>query len=207
MDEELISKKDILNITGISYGQLYRWKRKNLIPEEWFIKKSSFTGQETYFPKEKILDRINKIISLKDDMPLDDLANMFSTKIQMDSINEEKIIEDKLVSKEGFKIYKDIYGEKEVYSFKEVLCMQILEELLHNGEVTIEEGKLVIETIGDNYESLKEKGEVFLGRKLGVSICMGVIDSGELVVDNGIRVIIRLKIPKYIEELKLKGIV
>lgn len=207
MDEELISKKDILNITGISYGQLYRWKRKNLIPEEWFIKRSSFTGQETYFPKEKILDRINKIISLKDDMPLDDLANMFSTKIQMDSMNEEKIIEDKLVSKEGLKIYKDIYGEKEVYSFKEVLCMQILEELLHNGEVTIEEGKLVIETIRDNYESLKEKGEVFLGRKLGVSICMGAIDSGELVVDNGIRVIIRLKIPKYIEELKLKGIV
>lgn len=207
MEEELISKKDILNITGISYGQLYRWKRKNLIPEEWFIKKSSFTGQETYFPKDEILDRINKIISLKDDMPLDDLANMFSTKIQMDNINEEKIIEDKLLSKAGLKIYKDIYGEKEIYSFKEVLCMQILEELLHNGEVTIEEGKLVIEAIRDNYESLKEKGEVYLGRKLGVSICMGVIDSGELVLDNGIRVIIRLKIPKYIEELKLKGIV
>ncbi len=207
MDEELISKKDILNITGISYGQLYRWKRKNLIPEEWFIKKSSFTGQETYFPKDKILDRINKIISLKDDMPLDDLADMFSTKIQMNNINEEKIIEDKLVSKAGLKIYKDIYGEKEIYSFKEVLCMQILEELLHKGEVTIEEGKLVIEAIRDNYESLKEKGEVYLGRKLGVSICMGVIDSGELVLDNGIRVIIRLKIPKYIEELKLKGIV
>lgn len=207
MEEELISKKDILNITGISYGQLYRWKRKNLIPEEWFIKKSSFTGQETYFPKDEILDRINKIISLKDDMPLDELANMFSTKIQMDNINEEKIIEDRLVSKAGLKIYKDIYGEKEIYSFKEVLCMQILEELLHNGEVTIEEGKLVIETIRDNYESLKEKGEVYLGRKLGVSICMGVIDSSELVLDNGIRVIIRLKIPKYIEELKLKGMI
>ncbi len=64
MEEELISKKEILDITGISYGQLYRWKRKELIPEEWFIKKSSYTGQETFFPKEKILDRINKIIDL-----------------------------------------------------------------------------------------------------------------------------------------------
>lgn len=36
---------------------------------------------------------------------------------------------------------------------------------------------------------------------------MGVIDSGELMLDNGIRVIIRLKIPKYIEELKLKGMI
>ena len=43
----LISKKDLLARTGISYGQLYRWKRQNLIPEEWFIKKSTFTGQET----------------------------------------------------------------------------------------------------------------------------------------------------------------
>ena len=41
----LISKKDLLNDTGISYGQLYRWKREGLIPEEWFIKQPSFTGQ------------------------------------------------------------------------------------------------------------------------------------------------------------------
>ena len=41
----LISKKDLLNETGISYGQLYRWKREGLIPEEWFIKQPSFTGQ------------------------------------------------------------------------------------------------------------------------------------------------------------------
>ena len=45
-----ISKKDLLKTTGISYGQLYRWKREGLIPEEWFVKRSSPTGQETYFP-------------------------------------------------------------------------------------------------------------------------------------------------------------
>ena len=37
MLEELISKKELLELMEISYGQLYRWKRKNLIPEEWFI--------------------------------------------------------------------------------------------------------------------------------------------------------------------------
>lgn len=51
MEEDLISKKDLLELTGISYGQLYRWKRKQLIPEEWFIRKSTFTGQETFFRK------------------------------------------------------------------------------------------------------------------------------------------------------------
>lgn len=47
-----ISKKDLLQVTGISYGQLYRWKREGLIPENWFVKRPSSTGQETFFPKD-----------------------------------------------------------------------------------------------------------------------------------------------------------
>ncbi|MED2647241.1 DUF4004 family protein, partial [Bacillus thuringiensis] len=71
MSTDLISKKDLLELTGISYGQLYRWKRKNLIPEDWFVRKSTFTGQETFFPKEKILERIDKIQTMKEDLSLD----------------------------------------------------------------------------------------------------------------------------------------
>ena len=56
MDEELISKKELLELTGISYGQLYRWKRKGLIPEDWFIRKSTYTGQETFFSAEPDAD-------------------------------------------------------------------------------------------------------------------------------------------------------
>ncbi len=54
-DPDQISKKDLLELTGISYGQLYRWKRKGLIPEAWFVKKPAFTGQETFFPRTEIL--------------------------------------------------------------------------------------------------------------------------------------------------------
>ena len=78
MENELISKKELLELTGISYGQLYRWKRKNLIPEEWFVRKSTFTGQETFFPKESMLARIDKIKGMKEDRSLDDIAGMFS---------------------------------------------------------------------------------------------------------------------------------
>ncbi|OMK27222.1 hypothetical protein BER30_003137 [Clostridioides difficile] len=49
--EELISKKDLLSKTNISYGQLYRWKRKNIIPEEWFIKKISFYRSRDFLSK------------------------------------------------------------------------------------------------------------------------------------------------------------
>ena len=47
VDTKLISKKDLLQRYGISYGALYRWKRKGLIPEDWFIKTATETGQET----------------------------------------------------------------------------------------------------------------------------------------------------------------
>ncbi len=77
-ETDLISKKDLLSETGISYGQLYRWKRERLIPEEWFIKQASFTGQETFFPREKILKRVQEILALKERHSLDELAGMLS---------------------------------------------------------------------------------------------------------------------------------
>lgn len=73
MEQTLISKKELLQKYGISYGALYRWKRKGLIPEEWFIKKSAVTGQETFFPEALICQRIELIQSQKDDLSLDDL--------------------------------------------------------------------------------------------------------------------------------------
>lgn len=73
---DLISKKDLLATTGISYGQLYRWKRERLLPEEWFIKQSSYTGQETFFPKEQVLSRIKAILELKDEHSLEELSRL-----------------------------------------------------------------------------------------------------------------------------------
>lgn len=77
MGEELISKKELLERYGISYGALYRWKRKGLIPEEWFLKKSTVTGQETFFPKELICERVELILNQKDDFSLDELSKQF----------------------------------------------------------------------------------------------------------------------------------
>jgi DNA-binding transcriptional MerR regulator len=80
-EEQLISKKEVLEKMGISYGQLYRWKRKGLIPEVWFIRRSTFTGQETFFPRDKILERLSRIKDMKDAHPLDDLAELITTRV------------------------------------------------------------------------------------------------------------------------------
>ena len=74
--DDLISKKEVLEKYNISYGALYRWKRMGLIPEEWFVKKSAVTGQETYFVREAICERIETILGLKDSLSLDEIAEI-----------------------------------------------------------------------------------------------------------------------------------
>lgn len=78
MGQELISKKELLERYSISYGALYRWKRKGLIPEDWFIKKSTTTGQETFFPRQRICERVELIQSQKDEYSLDELSKQFN---------------------------------------------------------------------------------------------------------------------------------
>lgn len=73
MESELISKKELLVMYGISYGALYRWKRMGLIPEDWFLRKATSTGQETFFHKGQICPRVELIMSRKD-VSLEDLA-------------------------------------------------------------------------------------------------------------------------------------
>lgn len=77
-NEKLISKKELLERYNISYGALYRWKRKGLIPDEWFIKKSTVTGQETFFPERLVCERVEMILGKREDVLLDELARELS---------------------------------------------------------------------------------------------------------------------------------
>ena len=52
--EDLISKRELLEQYGVSYGALYRWKRMGLIPEDWFLRRATPTGQETFFHRAQI---------------------------------------------------------------------------------------------------------------------------------------------------------
>ena len=204
MNDEFISKKELLEITKISYGQLYRWKRKSLIPEEWFIKKSSYTGQETFFPKKKIIDRIEKILKLKDDVSLDELANMFSSKINIDDININEIIEKNILCKQTITLYEELYEKNFLYKFKDLIFMTILEEKLSNGQATLDEMKLLIKLMDGNYDKLqKDNGRIYLIRKLGISFCVGFYGK-DIFIDEKSKVVFIVDIKEYIEKLKLK---
>ncbi len=77
--EDLISKRELLEKYSISYGALYRWKRMGLIPEDWFIRRSTPAGQETFFNRAMICERIDLIMG-REDSSLADLAAELSGK-------------------------------------------------------------------------------------------------------------------------------
>lgn len=105
MEQELISKKELLQRYGISYGALYRWKRKGLIPEEWFIKKATVTGQETFFPKKLICQRVELIQDQKEDTSLDELSKRFHKKNEAMLIVKTAIGEKSFLCSEIEEIY------------------------------------------------------------------------------------------------------
>ena len=88
---EYITKKELLEQAGISYGQLYRWKRLGMIPESWFIKRPAATGQETVLPRKKILARIEEIQSLMEAHSLEDIVAMLSADVKKDVISFEEL--------------------------------------------------------------------------------------------------------------------
>lgn len=202
MDQGLISKKELLALTGISYGQLYRWKRKSLIPEDWFIRKSTFTGQETFFPKDKILARVDKIKNMKEDLSLDDLADIFSLNPTDMIISKEEIKQRGIVSHAAIDLFIKYRGDVETLSFEEILYVYALDKMLQTGEVSLEEGKVLLQVLEDNYKNFGGKNcELVFVRKLGVSTCLLI--PGEAYFESGAKVA-RLNMSSCVEELKIR---
>lgn len=203
MHEELISKKDLLIQTGISYGQLYRWKRKNIIPEEWFIKKSVSTGQETFFPKGKILERINKIIELKDEISLDELAYKFSNpKIDNLSISRNYLIKENIVSLSILEKFDELMGEYETYDGNILFSLLLYEELINSSILNIHEVNEIVLESKDVYEKIESKNILLIKRKLGVCFYHVINGKNELFKDSEAKIIYEVDLYNIITKIK-----
>lgn len=206
MSEELLSKKDLLEATGISYGQLYRWKRKDLIPEEWFIRKSTFTGQETFFPKERILERIDKIQKMKENLSLDEMAEMFSPSVGELNLSKMELVKRGLASETTINLYLEHSKENpEQFQFEGILTVYMVEKLLQSGDISLEEAKMVIQVSQDYFAKEKQSyGILIIARKLGVSTCFIVQSTTDFVIEQGTKLIVKIAFANEIEELRTK---
>ncbi|MCU7197362.1 MAG: DUF4004 family protein [Turicibacter sanguinis] len=208
MEESLISKKELLQLTNISYGQLYRWKRKNLIPEEWFIKKSVSTGQETFFPRKEILERIERILELKDTVSLDELSEIFSPHVAEPTFDSSELINKKIVSQQAMQLYQSMTGASANLSdLKEVLMLKILQDYVASGVITFDEGKMIQDFLNQHFMKLtQEKSSLFLMRHLGLPFVIGAIDKEMLLIDEQDRIVLEIAVAKELSQIKLASL-
>ena len=204
MESEQISKKDLLELTGISYGQLYRWKRKGLIPEDWFIRKATFTGQETFFPKEEILARVGKIKNMKEDLSLDDIAGKFSPFPAELKISREDAIAKKIVSERVLEHYHRELAAREDFSFEETFVLYMTNKLVESGDLNVDEVSDAVKTLREGYPRFEGKAcELLVVRKLGVAFAILASPTLPPVLDSSSKTIVRMNLSTCMEELKL----
>ena len=203
--EELISKKELLDLTHISYGQLYRWKRMNIIPEGWFIKKSSPTGQETFFRRDKILERIQLILSMKDGTSLEEIAALFNKEQGETVFDIEFIMAKEVISPATKEIFNSLYGDIKEVEKKELIILAVIEKYLLKSMNTLDEIKMLGTMMSESFDKLyKEESKLLLFRKFGISFIIGCHNQDEVIVDSSAVKIIEMDLLKEVSEMSVK---
>ena len=199
-----ISKKDLLNTTGISYGQLYRWKREGLIPEEWFVKRSSPTGQETYFPQEKILKRIHAIQQLKDSYSLEELARILTPEVSNRLFCEEDLEHFDELDIDVAADFMDAMS-KDSFVFLEVLVMIALSQAMVDSAITEEERTHAVSFLSKRMSELHSADYVLeLLQAQGHLYILLKKEGSEVYLDDGLVAIRSIHLNELSNAIKLK---
>ena len=200
----MISKSEVLEQTGISYGQFYRWKRKGLIPETWFHRRSTFTGQEAFLPREKVLERIRRINALKDDYSLDEIAGMLSPDIVHKSYSLSEINRMGWISKQALELYQGVRGREGDYTFDEVVFITSVEQLLGYGKLSTEVVELAARSLLANFEVIGNDTGRYLTIVRRSSTSYSVLYSGDCFLDPDAVVIVTVDLDSVLENVKVR---
>ena len=183
----MISKKDLLKEMNISYGQLYRWKREGLIPDEWFNKQAVSTGQETFFKRNLIIPRIEKILELKDKYQLEELKAFFDPSIDKRKYSLREAIVLDMIDPFVLKMYSK---NKEAYTIVELAVLAIFS---NNQEINFEEYMDI-----DFEECAKASDYFYILKSKDYFI---TIASGEILIDKKIEVFKKIKLEDEISNI------
>ncbi len=202
-DEELISKKQLLRIAQISYGTLYRWKRMNLIPENWFIHKATDIGQATYFPRTKILARIDRIKELKNELTVEQMQELFSANVKSFKIPLKDFKDLEIVSKLSVTAFCANYPAKDMLDFNDVFSMYVVDHLMKLSGFYLEDAKQVLRLLCKylSVEASKDY-QLLLLRKMGVPMTVLVHGEEEILLEDNTEIIACANLVEFEEALK-----
>lgn len=181
MDENLITKKELLEITGISYGALYRWKRMKLLPDEWFIHRSTYTGHETFFPREKVLRRVEEIQEMKGHMSLEEIARQFQPGVPGEvRLTPVEAAELGVAAPPVVNQYLALHPLEE-FNYEELLGLYVFGALLSGGRFGRDEAMEAAQA-AMNTADISEP-VVYVVRKYGVCFCVTAGEMQKVIFD------------------------
>jgi hypothetical protein len=199
-----ISKQEALRETGISYGQFYRWKRMGLIPEAWFQRRSTFTGQETFLPRQKLLERINRIQELKDRHSLEEVAEMLSPDVAIRHYSLDEVHRAGIVSSGGVAFCPGTI-DPEAVSFLELVCLATVEHLRSLNNLSEHQIRLGAQTV---LMCLPGLGGSIGNRHLVVVVNDGVsstaLYAGECSFGPGASIAASVDLDSVVQDLKIR---
>jgi polyhydroxyalkanoate synthesis regulator phasin len=130
---------------------------------------------------------------------------MFSPNISDLKLSKEELIKRNIVSSSVMNIYMNMDKGSHEFTFSRMLEVYILEKLLQSGEINLDEGKMLLQVLKDQTQTIKQKKcELVITRKLGVSSCLLVINSEAFHFEQGTKVVTVLPLMTCMEEIKAK---
>ncbi|NFO78639.1 DUF4004 family protein, partial [Clostridium botulinum] len=159
---------------------------------------------EKYMQRNKIINIINKILELKDKISPDDHTNQFyynvkNIKIKRTYITKKNKITLKII--ERFELIINV--NEEIYEQSRLFTLFVFEELIKIGFLSIDEVNEITLSVLKNYKSLNTKESIlFIKRKLGVCFYYVLSNEPEILLDNSLIELTRIRMGDILEKIK-----
>jgi hypothetical protein len=144
-------------------------------------------------------------MNMKDDLSLDELADKLSPLLPAFELRKSDLLKRNIVSHVVLERFASEDKESVVYTYEKLLYFYIVDKLLQAGEMSLEEGDKLLQTMKDHYPKFEGKPcELLFMRKMGVSSFALISVPAEIYFESGVKLIARLSMTESIEHLKGK---
>lgn len=175
----------------------------NLIPESWFIHKSTHTGQETFFPKARMLNRVERIQELKKELTSEQMKEIFSPNVKSFQIPFEDFVSLHLVTKLAVTAYTSVFPNKKELKFDDVFSIYVVDHLMRLSGIYLEDAKQVIRMLDRYLSTRKSKDfQLILMRKMGIPFTVLVKGEEEILLEDNTEIVAMANLSEFEEALK-----
>ncbi len=142
---------------------------------------------------------------MKEDLSLDELADVFSPEVADMAVGQSELLERNIVSKQSLELFTNTFGDGPVLPFGRILIAYMLDKLLQAGDINLDEGVMMLQTLHGHESAIENKSWVLVFiRKMGISSFLMIGGSDSVMFDPGTKVVARLSFAACMEELKMK---